>query len=137
MTHDDPNIFSSPNVTDIFEDFEGGNSRQYRKRPVVIEAVRWTGKNVLELYSFMHGKPNIGTDYVRDRWDDFCVMHENESWHITTLEDGPNGEAKHVASVGDWVIRGIKGEFYPCKPDIFEATYEPAHSKAPSPENPS
>ncbi len=46
--------------------------------------------------------------------------------HILTLEDGPNGEAKHVADPGDWIIRGIKGEFYPCKPDIFEATYEPA-----------
>ena len=43
---------------------------------------------------------------------------------IKTLEDGPNGEAKHFADKGDWIIKGVKGELYPCKPDIFEATYE-------------
>jgi len=80
---------------------------------------------VLELYTFMHGSPNIGSHIASEKWDDFSSMHEDKDWHITTLEDGPNGEARHVASVGDWVIRGIKGEFYPCKPDIFAATYEP------------
>jgi hypothetical protein len=43
-----------------------------------------------------------------------------------TLEDGQNGEAKHIASPGDWIIMGVHGEFYPCKPDIFAATYDPA-----------
>jgi len=37
----------------------------------------------------------------------------------------PTLEGDHVASVGDWIIQGVRGEFYPCKPDIFEATYEP------------
>lgn len=98
---------------------------KFRKKPVVIEAVQWTGKNVLEVYSFMHGAPTLNSDIARDKWDDFTRMHEGKDWHVKTLEDGPNGEALHVASVGDWIIRGVQGELYPCKPDIFEATYEP------------
>ncbi|XAI95119.1 hypothetical protein [Microcystis phage Mwe-JY13] len=43
---------------------------------------------------------------------------------IVTLEDGSDGRAVHVAQAGDWIIKGVKGEFYPCKPDIFAATYE-------------
>ena len=43
---------------------------------------------------------------------------------IGTLEDGPNSEAVHVASLDDWIIKGVKGEYYPCKPDIFQLTYE-------------
>lgn len=44
---------------------------------------------------------------------------------IRTLEDGEGSmAAKHIATEGDWIIKGIKGEFYPCKPDIFEETYE-------------
>jgi hypothetical protein len=42
-------------------------------------------------------------------------------WSIATLE------GQHIVSVGDFIIKGVKGEFYPCKPDIFEMTYEPAH----------
>jgi hypothetical protein len=40
------------------------------------------------------------------------------------LEDGPNGEAKHIASPGDWIVRGLKGELYPVKPDIMALKYE-------------
>ena len=97
---------------------------KFRKKPVVIEAIQWTGTNIREIYTFMHESPVIDSAYSRSKWDDFEELHMNKPWHIMTLEDGPNGEAKHVASVGDWVIQGVKGEFYPCKPDIFEATYE-------------
>lgn len=82
---------------------------RFRKKPVVIEAVQWTGKNLDEIRSFSGVKASIygpgpGTD------DDILL--------IDTLE----GQTQ--ASVGDWIIKGIKGEFYPCKPDIFSATYE-------------
>lgn len=99
-------------------------AKRFRKKPVEIDAVQWTGKNVLEVYTFMHGAPDLKRDIAQDKWQDFTSMHEGKDWHIKTLEDGPNGEAKHVASVGDWIIKGVKGELYPCKPDIFEATYE-------------
>ena len=76
---------------------------KYRKKPVVIEAIRFKGKkHSNELVMF------VG-HYLVDKNDEF---------YIETLE----GEM-HVAQ-GDFVIKGIKGEFYPCKPDIFEATYE-------------
>lgn len=84
---------------------------QFRKKPVVIEAIRYTGINAqkgAELESFagcplqLRGVNNV-----------LCVV-------IPTLE----GEM--LAQPGDWIIKGVKGELYPCKPDIFAATYEPA-----------
>ncbi len=83
---------------------------KFRKKPVVVEAIRWTGRNADEVLRFMC--PDIPED----------AMAFSET--VKTLE----GEM-HV-SKGDWVIKGIKGEFYPCKPDIFEATYEPVIAAA-------
>jgi len=83
---------------------------KFRKKPVVIEAVQWTGHNVAEVAVFC-GNDFLGGDH-------------QGALYIGTLEDGAHGEAKHVASIGDWIIRGVKGEHYPCKPDIFEQTYE-------------
>lgn len=87
---------------------------KYRKKPVEIEAVQWTGENVDEVLSFGCTGPQWawGADYQIDR--------ESKVVEIVTLE----GTMK--ASVGDWIVRGVAGEFYPCKPDIFSATYEPA-----------
>ena len=78
---------------------------KYKKRPVVIEAVRWTGKNLAELR----------------KMDGFEEVHLcfNGKLRILTLEGIVD------ASVGDYIIRGVNGEFYPCKPDIFAKTYEP------------
>lgn len=105
---------------------------KFRKKPVVIDAVLWDGSNVLEVYSFMHGAPTISSNIARDKWDDFVSMHEGKEWHIKTLEDGSNEEAKHVASIGDWIIRGVEGELYPCKPSIFSATYDPVEPPSPT-----
>jgi hypothetical protein len=96
----------------------------FRKKPVIIEAVQWTGKNVLEIHSFIHGAPSILNNPAREKWDDYSKDQEDKPWHVKTLEDGANGEAIHVAEINDWIIKGVKGEFYPCKPDIFEMTYE-------------
>lgn len=106
-------------------------AKSFRKKPVVIEAVQWSGTNVLEVYSFMHGAPTLDSAVAQDKWFDFENIHTGKDWHIKTPEDGPNGEAKHVASVGDWIIKGVQGEFYPCKPDIFDVTYEPAETPPP------
>lgn len=75
---------------------------RYQKKPVVIEAEQYTGTNTEEIVAFC---PDAETRPDGTLW-------------ITTLEGG------HVASPGDWIIKGVKGEFYPCKPDIFEMTYE-------------
>jgi len=77
---------------------------QFRKKPVVIEAVRWTGENYSEVFEFVN-------THVQ-------MTGSMGSLFIHTLE------GKMEASPGDWIIKGVKGEFYPCKPDIFEATYE-------------
>ena len=78
-------------------------AKKYRKKPVVIEAVQWTGDNLVEVSMLM---PHGGYDGIA------------KTIKIETLE----GEM--VANIGDYIIKGIKGEFYPCKPDIFEQTYE-------------
>ena len=77
---------------------------QYRKKPVVIEAVQWDG--------------NLETLNVFPKEDTEPVKLRNGDLYIQTLE----GEMK--ASIGDFIIKGVQGEFYPCKPDIFEKTYE-------------
>lgn len=81
---------------------------KYRKKPIVIEAVQWNGTygHVLE---FTGGLPNM-ISYPGGNGSEYIV--------IRTLE----GEM--TLRNGDWIIKGVKGEFYPCKPDIFEATYE-------------
>jgi hypothetical protein len=81
---------------------------KFRKKPVVIEAVLWNGTNLDEVLA-------LG-DYA----DVPLTFDDRGHLHIHTLE-GAMG-----ASIGDWIIRGVKNEFYPCKPDIFAATYEPA-----------
>ena len=84
---------------------------QYRKKPVVIEAVQLTAETVQECYDFVGAKSNFPE----------CGMGIDPAdgqFKITTLE------GVHTASVGDWIIKGVNGEFYPCKPDIFEKTYD-------------
>lgn len=85
---------------------------KYRKRPVVIEAVEFDGENFEEVISFLAGRPcPKGSSVKRDT--------ENNAMFISTLE----GEMR--ADAGDYIIVGVKGEIYPCKPDIFESTYNP------------
>lgn len=77
-------------------------SKSYVKKPIVVEAVQWLGTNADEIYDF------VGEALS---WDMSALL-------IHTLE------GVHEANAGDWIIRGVKGEFYPCKPAIFEMTYE-------------
>jgi hypothetical protein len=81
--------------------------RKYVKKPVVIEAVQWTGDNRREIFDFC-SLSYFNTDFETK---DLHLM-------IQTLE------GTMEASKGDFIIKGIKGEFYPCKPDIFELTYD-------------
>lgn len=83
---------------------------KYRKKPVVIEAVQWNGsdKSLLEIKK-LHSVPPIAQAWC---------LRQGEQLELPTLE------GKMWANKGDWIIRGVKGEIYPCKPDIFEATYE-------------
>jgi hypothetical protein len=78
----------------------------YRKKPVVIEAVQFRGDNWEQMGEFVGQKASLAKKYGKD-----ILL-------INTLE----GEMR--ADMNDWIIKGVKGEFYPCKPDIFEQTYE-------------
>ena len=84
----------------------------YRKKPVEIEAVQWF-------------KPGDHPAVVM-KSDPLRYADTGVPW-IETLEGG------HVVTPGDWIITGVKGEHYPCKPDIFELTYEPASTRTPDP----
>lgn len=79
---------------------------KFRKKPVVIEAIKVTPLNIEEIERF------VGGDFGKNDTGDNV---------IATLE----GAMK--ISMGDYVIKGVNGEFYPCKPDIFEKTYEPVN----------
>lgn len=83
---------------------------KFKKKPVVIEAWHFDGR--------LDTSKTLPDEIKKD------VLHfrlvQDGTLQIQTLE-GPI-----YASVGDWIIKGVKGEFYPCKPDIFAATYEPA-----------
>jgi len=98
---------------------------KYRKKPVVIEAMQWTGENTYEVQTFIDGAaPDLSNQLAAERWEDYCNLTTTEGLTIFTLEDGHDLRAKHVASIGDWIIQGVAGEMYPCKPDIFAQTYE-------------
>jgi hypothetical protein len=77
---------------------------KFRKKPVIIEAMQFDGsdKSALEICF----------------WSGMSSLFDEGTLKIETLE------GTLTASPGDWIIKGIKGEFYPCKPDIFESTYE-------------
>lgn len=98
---------------------------QYRKKPVVIEAKQLTVESLKEIYTWVHGEE---PSTKHPKWDDYVWYVQWEGMNIPTLEDGSDGRAKHVASINDWIIKGVHGEFYPCKPDIFEMTYESAET---------
>jgi hypothetical protein len=91
---------------------------QYRKKPVVIEALRVPVEATDDHERFMAGHGFIAGWFIRHDFRDYNVA-DDMGYDIHTLEG-----VMH-ASPGDFIIRGVQGEFYPCKPDIFEATYEP------------
>jgi len=77
---------------------------KFRKKPVIIEAVQWLGENFIEIDEFITSRHST---FPKD-----CLIE------IETLE------GLMLAKCFDWIIKGVNGEFYPCKPDIFEKTYE-------------
>lgn len=92
---------------------------KFRKKPVVIEAMQFPGFP--------------GAGYPRDEIE---AMERFDAWMVANKGDReprykgnsviiPTLEGDHEAKPGDWIIRGVKGEIYPCKPDIFAQTYEP------------
>lgn len=76
---------------------------RYKTKPCEIEAIQWTGKNIIELLDWGQGK---------------ILWNDVDDLFIDTLE------GRMRADVYDYIIKGLRGEFYPCKPDVFEKKYE-------------
>lgn len=97
---------------------------KYRKKPVVVEAVQLTWDNWGEICDF------AGVGKLKEGKPEGCYVGEDGG----ALPEGPiseeiglripTSEGVMLARQNDWIIKGVKGELYPCKPDIFEATYE-------------
>lgn len=93
---------------------------RYRKRPLVIEAVQWTGQNVDEIKAFVGRRPGtaeqgfvLAGEGPEHEWNDASVWAEREGCWMR-------------CPVDHWIIKGVTGEFYPCDPAVFDATYEVA-----------
>ena len=80
-------------------------SRNYRKKPVVIQAIQYTGSNEAEVRVFMDNRSAMLT-------------------HTPTYLILSTGAGQVQITPGDWIIRGVKNEYYPCRSDLFLATYE-------------
>lgn len=80
--------------------------KSFVKRPIKVEAIQWTGANFDDIHAFVGDK---------------CSLNKNVNPHELMVN---TREGNLYASIGDWIIRGIYGEFYPCKPDIFAMTYK-------------
>ena len=96
---------------------------KYRKKPVVIDAIQWDGsrKSTKEVLEFVGQVVDTRFTIACDKFDDYVDSANKNGLKIHTLE------GVMTASLGDYIIKGVQGEFYPCKPDIFEATYEGYH----------
>ena len=92
---------------------------KYRKKPVVIEAIQWNGENHREMFDFLTNYKKTN-EFISDWGENFYIDHDKIKGGliIKTLE------GEHLASISDYIIKGVQGEFYPCKPDIFEQTYK-------------
>ena len=95
---------------------------KYRKKPVVIEAIKWDGKNQREMFYFL-------TNYTKENC---AATLEEDTFRIDLANGGcqvgnliiKTSEGEMEANIGDYIIKGVKGEFYPCKTDIFQMTYD-------------
>lgn len=92
---------------------------KYRKKPVEVEAFQYAGVRKSDQTNLGEYLFNECPKWLSDAWDDGVMFKdETKNLYIKTLE----GVMK--VNIGDYIIRGVKGEIYPCKPDIFEQTYE-------------
>ena len=91
--------------------------KKFRKKPVEIDALQWDGSSLRPMFDFLDG---AGRSVMATLGTNFEIDHNRVEGGlvIKTLE------GEHIANIGDWIIKGVAGEFYPCKPSIFKKTYE-------------
>ncbi|MBV2180939.1 MAG: hypothetical protein KUL86_06845 [Castellaniella sp.] len=122
---DDVPLYAAPVAAQAQQPVSGAdespkNAALFTKKPVTISAIRWTGENLRDVIEFTGKHPRWGEWFAS--WEDYerHVREDGQRFKIFTLE------GTMVADPDDWIIRGVKGEYYPCKPDIFAATYDAA-----------
>lgn len=89
---------------------------KYRKKPVIVEAVRWTGSNLEEIRNF------VGSNLIEECVELFDIKRTLKEMLVGIAIDTLEGTMR--VDYGDYIIKGVKGELYPCKPNIFLKTYE-------------
>jgi hypothetical protein len=94
----------------------------FRKKPVEIQAMKWDGTaaGATRIIDWILSSGATASYTCSD--PDRCAKNDGDTPHWISIK---TLEGTMLANLGDWIIRGVQGEFYPCKPDIFEATYEP------------
>lgn len=92
---------------------------KYIKKPVEIEAVQLTNYNIIDVYEFIRSPEKVSFATSEDviKWSKYEIHVKKRGMRLETLEGAM------LAQIGDYVIKGIKGEFYPCKQEIFDLTY--------------
>lgn len=96
---------------------------RYRKKPVEIDAVQWDGtaEGATSIIDWILSSGHTATFACSD--PDRCAATDRDAPHTIQVH---TLEGAMTATLGDWIVRGVKGEFYPCRDDIFTATYEAA-----------
>lgn len=106
--------------------------KQFRKKPVIIEAeiLFKNEESIRKCLKFMGKLGQLSGVVAEDKFSDYCtgLIQEGVGLRIKTLE---SDNETQIASFGDYIIKGVNGEFYPCKPDIFEKTYEAVDGNQP------
>ena len=95
-----------------------------RKKQIEIDFIELTESNIKDVYLFIHPNdkfPESLCEIARDKWWEYEQIVKKDGMDIYTLE---SGKGTQIASMGDIIIKGVQGEFYPCKPDIFKLTYD-------------
>lgn len=107
-------------MTDQKTEQEKRRGMKFRKTALV-EAIQWTGDNLVDVIEFTDGyRPTVDSVHASMRWEDYADLVRRDGLKIRTMEGWLR------AAVGDWILKGIKGEVWPCARAIFEATYESA-----------
>lgn len=99
----------------------------FRPKPIVKAAIQLTEHSIFEVYSFIHGEPDISSVIAAGKWEDYKRIVQREGLKLMTLESV--GQTQ-TADMGDWIVRGVEGEFHPVKPHIFEKTYEVCNERS-------
>ena len=102
--------------------------KKYKKRPISIEALQWTGDNPEEVREFVGDllsyDINVDIEMIKEYVNKRGDLNDNatESYFVIKTLEG-----NHLTTISDYIIKGVRGEFYPCKEDIFLETYEEAN----------